>query len=90
MTKRQRECLDFILLFWERHRYGPSYQEIADALGMSQRSTAYRMVKLLCERGFLVKSPGHARSIRCGSPICTCPGELLEASGRWPEEETAL
>jgi len=63
MTKRQKQCLDFILRFWEQNHYGPSYQEISEALGMSQRSGAYRMVNLLCERGVLVKRPGRARAI---------------------------
>ena len=63
MTKRQKQCLDFIVQFWKQNQYGPSYQEISEALGMSQRSAAYRMVDLLCERGKLRKHSGRARSV---------------------------
>ena len=66
MTKRQKQCLDFIARFWKQHQYGPSYQEISEALGMSQRSAAYRMVDLLCERGQLRKHAGRARSVYPG------------------------
>lgn len=68
MTKRQKQCLDFVLRFWEQNHYGPSYQEISEALGMSQRSGAYRMVNLLCERGQLKKHAGRARSIYVPDP----------------------
>ena len=63
MTKRQKQCLDFILNFWERYGYGPSYQEISDGLGMKNKSGAYRIVNLLCARGQLRKHSGRARSI---------------------------
>jgi len=63
VTKRQKQCLDFVLNFWERHGYGPSYQEISDGLGMKNKSGAYRIVTLLCERGQLRKHAGRARSI---------------------------
>jgi repressor LexA len=63
MTKRQKQCLDFISQFWERNGYGPSYQEISDGLGVKSRSGAYRLVDSLCKRGFLIRHVGHARSI---------------------------
>ena len=68
MTKRQKECRDFILNFWDRHGYGPSYQEISDGLGMKNKSGAYRMVNLLCARGHLEKYAGRARSVRSNEP----------------------
>jgi SOS-response transcriptional repressor LexA len=69
MTKRQKQCLDFIVQFWKQNQYGPSYQEISEALGMSQRSAAYRMVDLLCERGKLRKHSGRARSVYPGDVL---------------------
>jgi SOS-response transcriptional repressor LexA len=63
VTKRQKQCLDFILNFWESYDYGPSYQEISDGLGMKNKSGAYRIVNLLCARGRLKKYAGRARSI---------------------------
>ena len=63
MTKRQKQCLDFILNFWESHGYGPSYQEISDGLDMKNRSGAYRMVDMLCARGKLIKHANQVRSV---------------------------
>ena len=63
MTKRQKQCRDFVLSFWESYGYGPSYQEISDGLGMKNKSGAYRIVNLLCDRGQLRKHSGRARSI---------------------------
>jgi len=63
VTKRQKQCLDFILDFWERHGYGPSYQEISDGLGMKNKSGAYRIVDLLCARGKLTKHANQVRSV---------------------------
>jgi repressor LexA len=65
VTKRQKQCLDFVLNFWERHGYGPSYQEISDGLDMKNKSGAHRIVALLCARGKLTKHAGQVRSI-CG------------------------
>jgi SOS-response transcriptional repressor LexA len=65
VTKRQKQCLDFILSFWKRHGYGPSYQEISDGLDMKNKSGAFRIVELLCARGKLTKHAGQARSV-CG------------------------
>ena len=62
MTKRQKQCLDFIMNFWERYGYGPSYQEISDGLGMKNKSGAFRIVDLLCERGLLKKHTGRTRA----------------------------
>tara|TARA_Y100000310_G_scaffold83924_1_gene80569 strand:+ start:2202 stop:2435 length:234 start_codon:yes stop_codon:yes gene_type:complete len=57
MTKRQKQCLDFVLNFWKSHGYGPSYQEISDGLGMKNKSGAYRIVNLLCARENLRNMP---------------------------------
>ena len=63
MTKRQKQCRDFILNFWKSHGYGPSYQEISDGLDMKNKSGAYRIVDLLCARGKLTKHPRQVRSV---------------------------
>jgi SOS-response transcriptional repressor LexA len=49
--------------FWGRYGYGPSYQEISDGLGMKNKSGAFRIVDLLCERGLLKKHTGRTRSV---------------------------
>tara|TARA_R100000306_G_C4376555_1_gene142178 strand:- start:634 stop:804 length:171 start_codon:yes stop_codon:yes gene_type:complete len=49
--------------FWERYGYGPSYQEISDGLGMKNKSGAFRIVDLLCDRGYLEKHAGRERSV---------------------------
>jgi SOS-response transcriptional repressor LexA len=80
MTKRQKECLDFILLFWKENGYGPSYQEISEALGTKNKSSAYRMVNLLCQRGQIVKHAGRARGIY---PLGTTASDSPNSGRQW-------
>ena len=58
MTKRQAEAYAVILTFWKTFGYGPTYDEIALALGINQ-SSAWRLVKLLIDqkRVIVYRSP---------------------------------
>lgn len=74
MTPKQRKCYDFIERFWRENRYGPSYQEITDAMGGKSASGAWRMVKSMIDEGVLVVTENHSRSVR-------------PASMEWPPNE---
>lgn len=63
MTPRQRECLDFILEFYKVVRYAPSYDEIAEALGLCNRGAAYKLVQRLVSKGYVKRKRGHARAL---------------------------
>jgi repressor LexA len=54
-TKRQKEVLDFIKRYIERHGYEPSYQQIAWQLGVSSKAGIAKHVKSLENQGLLTR-----------------------------------
>lgn len=52
-TQRQKQVLDFIAGFIERHGYEPSYAQIARHLGISSKATIAKHVAALEKRGLL-------------------------------------
>lgn len=52
-TQRQKEILDYIVRFIERHGYEPSYAQIARYFGLSSKATIAKHVAALEERGLL-------------------------------------
>jgi SOS-response transcriptional repressor LexA len=55
--------LDYIIKYCEKHGYSPSYQEIADAIGITSKSGVKRIIDGLIERGRLETLPRRARSL---------------------------
>ncbi len=54
-TQRQREILDYIVRFIERHGYEPSYTQIARYFGLSSKATIAKHVEALEHRGLLTR-----------------------------------
>ena len=52
-TQRQKEILDFITRFLERHGYVPSYTQIARQFGVKSRATIAKHIAALERRGLL-------------------------------------
>lgn len=52
-TRRQKEVLDYITRYIEKHGYQPSYQMIARHLGVSSKAGVAKHVKALEEQGHL-------------------------------------
>ena len=63
LTPKMRAALLAIQELTDRNGFGPSYQEIADALGLSNKGAVNRLITRLCERGYLTHHPRRARSI---------------------------
>ncbi len=57
-TKRQKQIIEFILSFMDKHGYSPSLREIGKALGLSSPASVHEQVKKLTEIGFLEKAEG--------------------------------
>lgn len=81
LTPRQSDALRFIGRFIAARGYSPSYDEIAQALGLRSKSGAHRMVCALVERGCLRHLPKgkrglevirHIEPLRCPH----CDGEI--------------
>ena len=54
-TQRQKEILDYIIRFLERHGHEPSYSQIARHVGVKSRATIAKHVAALERRGLLVR-----------------------------------
>lgn len=63
LTKRQKEILDFITKYSEKHGYSPSLEEIGDKLGLSSLSTVHYHLEKLKKGGYLEKETSKPRSI---------------------------
>ena len=63
ITKRQKEALEFIRGYQDKHGYSPSLEEIKEHLGLSSVSTAHHHVKALMAAGYLGKEENQPRAI---------------------------
>lgn len=64
LTRRQKEVLDYLKTFINKHDYAPSYREIADHFGYSSVATVAEHVDSLKEKGYLENEENMARSIQ--------------------------
>jgi SOS-response transcriptional repressor LexA len=63
LTKRQNDCLVFLVGYIEQNTISPTYKEICDHIGLRSKSNACRLVNSLVDRGYITKLPNQARSI---------------------------
>ncbi len=68
LTERQHQVLDFIATYVKERGYPPSYQEIADALGIASKQGVVRHLEALIRKGYLTKDDTTARSLRIVAP----------------------
>jgi repressor LexA len=55
-TQRQREILEYIMRFIQRHGYEPSYAQIARHFGVSSKATVAKHIEALEKRGLLTRT----------------------------------
>jgi len=63
ITRRQKEVLDFLSGFTQKHGYSPSYEEIAHGLGLTSLATEHKHVTNLQNKGMLQRAHNRSRSI---------------------------
>jgi repressor LexA len=63
LTKRQKQVLDFISDFVEKHGYSPSYEELAAGLGLASLATVHKHILALETKHYLKRSYNQSRSI---------------------------
>lgn len=63
LTPRQQEMCDFIRSFTTRKGFGPSLQEIADALNITSRNGVLCHLRSMERKGILRRDPKTSRSI---------------------------
>ncbi len=63
LTKRQREILDYLNAFIERHGYAPSLEEIGHQFELSSLATVHKHLTNLQEKGFIKRAWNRSRSV---------------------------
>src|SRR3974390_2879466 len=63
LTKRQKEVLDFLVSFHNKHGYAPSFEEIARSLKLTSLATVHKHVTTLEKKGFIRRGYNQSRSI---------------------------
>ena len=63
LTRRQKDVLDFIAGFIEKHGYSPSYEEIAAGLELASLATVHKHISALTSKGYLRRSFNQSRSV---------------------------
>jgi len=63
LTERQRRVMDFIAGFLRDQGYSPSFQEIADGVGLNSIATVHKHVATLERKGFLKRGHNQSRSL---------------------------
>ena len=64
LTLRQKQILDFIADFVERHGYSPSMEEIAERFDIASVNAVFKHLAALEKRGFIHRASNQARSIQ--------------------------
>lgn len=89
MTSRQRDVLVTIHRLITVKGYTPSYQEIADELGLASLATVHKHLVNLERIGYLTKAPKHSR----GLDFTSKGFEFVASQDRtkkWKEEASKL
>ncbi len=68
VTKRQKEVLDAISAFVDRHGYAPSLEEIGASLRLSSVSTVHKHLTNLQRKGLLSREWNRGRSVTVTPP----------------------
>ena len=63
LTKRQKEVLNYLVNFLNKHGYSPSFEEIARALKLASLATVHKHITTLEKKGFLRRGYNQSRSI---------------------------
>ena len=62
---KTREVIkEFIVQYFKEHGYGPSYQEIGEAVGLSSKSSVSSHITKMLDTGMIDKDAGKPRTIR--------------------------
>ena len=63
LTKRQKEVLDFLVGFANKHGYSPSFEEIGKALKLTSLATVHKHISTLERKGFVRRGYNRSRSV---------------------------
>ena len=63
LTKRQKDVLDYLTEFVRDKGYSPSFEEIAEGLGLSSLATVHKHIGTLEAKGYLRRNFNQSRSL---------------------------
>ncbi len=63
LTRRQKQVLDYLVRFIDRQGYSPSFEEIAEGLGLSSVATVHKHLDTLERKGFIRRGYNRSRSV---------------------------
>ncbi|HEV2201491.1 MAG TPA: transcriptional repressor LexA [Bryobacteraceae bacterium] len=63
LTKRQKDFLDFVSGFLEKHGYSPSYEEIAAGMELASLATVHKHILSLESKDYLKRGFNQSRSL---------------------------
>lgn len=66
LTRRQKEVLDFIVGFLKENEYSPSFEEIAEGMGLASIATVHKHLTALEGKGYLKRSFNQSRALELG------------------------
>jgi repressor LexA len=63
LTKRQKEVLDYLVHFLNKHGYSPSFEEIARSMKLTSLATVHKHLSTLERKGYVRRGYNQSRSI---------------------------
>lgn len=66
LTKRQKQVLDLIAGLMDENGYSPSYEEIAQGLGLASLATVHKHISALVTKNYLKRGFNQSRSLELG------------------------
>jgi len=72
LTRRQKQVLDFLVGFINKHGYSPSFEEIGDSLELSSLATVHKHLQTLEKKGFIRRGYNQSRSVE----VVAVPGSV--------------
>ena len=90
LTRRQKELYDFLLNFVDQHGYSPSYEEIAEGVGLSSLATVHKHITNLEQKGLLRRDYNRSRSIDLLKPRGKMKQSLAVAAAAAAESSLSL
>ena len=73
LTRKQKEILEFLVEYEDRHGLAPTHREICQRFGFRSYGTAHKHLRLLAEKGFLRREAHRRRGMELLAPAR--PGE---------------
>ena len=82
LYRKQREILQFLTEFIDRHGFAPTIREIASAVGLSSPATVEEHLQALERKGVITRIKGKKRAISISSEFRQLPQNRIPIIGQ--------